>query len=135
MIIPCMNSTSLGEAGGSVALVDAGKVRVDWPGAPGCTITGSVGFCCAQTGDTNKIRMPAAKSPPRHVVTLIADRLVVLKPKNFIRPGGFRDSIYQKPLLNAGLHSCLEQLAQVLPVDPSSHCAFPRDFVHESYGR
>jgi len=52
MIIPCMNSTSFGERGGSVALVDGGSVRVGWPGAPGCTTTGGAGdsACCAQTG-------------------------------------------------------------------------------------
>jgi hypothetical protein len=40
MLIPCMNSTSFGERGGSVALVDGGSVRVGWPGEPGCTTTG-----------------------------------------------------------------------------------------------
>ncbi|HEX8174192.1 MAG TPA: hypothetical protein VF543_03625 [Pyrinomonadaceae bacterium] len=35
-----MNSTSFGERGGSVALVDDGSCRVGWPGAPGCTTTG-----------------------------------------------------------------------------------------------
>ena len=44
MIIPCINCTSFGEPGGSVALVDGGKVRVGLPGAPGCTTTAG---CCA----------------------------------------------------------------------------------------
>src|ERR1051326_9083090 len=108
--MPCMNSTSFGEAGGSVALVDAGKVRVAWPGAPGCTITGLLEVpCCAKIGsDTNKIKMPAPKSPSRWVVTLLDDRLVALKPKNFIRIGGFMNSTYHKPLLNSGLPSIIE---------------------------
>src|SRR5579864_7606266 len=40
MIMPCMNSTSAGDRGGSVPLVDAGSVLLGSPGAPGCTTTG-----------------------------------------------------------------------------------------------
>src|SRR5215831_2449478 len=40
MIIPCMNSTSACDRGGSVALVEGGSVFVGLPGAPGCTTTG-----------------------------------------------------------------------------------------------
>src|SRR4029450_9467343 len=62
MIIPCMNSTSLAERGGSVALVDDGNVRVGWPGAPGCTIFGAVAVsgCCAQMGCEKKHMRAAA---------------------------------------------------------------------------
>jgi hypothetical protein len=84
MIIPCMNSTSFGERGGSRALVDGGRVRVGWPGAPGCTTTGGAGesACCAQTGSDNKhVRAPAAISPLRDLVTLIADRSLSLALK------------------------------------------------------
>src|ERR1044072_203405 len=50
MIMPCMNCTSAGEGGGSVALVEDGSVRVGSPGAPGCTTTGpEESACCAQT--------------------------------------------------------------------------------------
>jgi hypothetical protein len=49
MIIPCMNSTSFGERGGSVARVVGGSVREGSPGAPGCTTTGGnlESACCA----------------------------------------------------------------------------------------
>jgi hypothetical protein len=35
MIMPCMNSTSACERGGSVALVEGGNVLLGFPGAPG----------------------------------------------------------------------------------------------------
>lgn len=75
MIMPCMNSTSLGELGGSVALVDDGSVRVGCPGAPGCTTTGlAEPACCAQTGsDSEAARALAAISPLGHAATLITD--------------------------------------------------------------
>jgi hypothetical protein len=78
-----MNSTSFGERGGSVALVDGGSVRVGWPGAPGCTITGLAGSaCCARTDSENKQRVPVTISP--HLdATLITDSLP-LTAKNFI---------------------------------------------------
>jgi len=83
MIIPCMNSTSFGERGGSVALVDGGSVRVGWPGAPGCTTTGVAGSaCCAKTGSENKpARVLAVINPPRKVVIPISDRGLSLPQK------------------------------------------------------
>src|SRR5688500_847193 len=55
MIMCCMNRTSAGEAGGNVALVDDGSVRVASPGAPGCTTTGVFGLdCCAKSVGDNK---------------------------------------------------------------------------------
>src|SRR5438046_8025305 len=83
MIIPCINSTSFGERGGSVALVDGGSVRVGWPGAPGCTTTGVAGSaCCAQTGSENKpARVVAATSPLRHAATPLTDRSLGLPLK------------------------------------------------------
>ena len=65
MIIPCMNCTSAGEVGGSVALVEGGKFRVGLPGAPGCTTTGvGVVGCCAQIGSENKPRSVMAAIIP-----------------------------------------------------------------------
>jgi hypothetical protein len=84
MIIPCMNSTSFGERGGSVALVDGGSVRVGWPGAPGCTTTGGAGdsACCAQTGSDKKhVRTPAAISLLRGAATQMTDRNLSLALK------------------------------------------------------
>src|SRR5437016_3661674 len=50
MIMPCMNSTSACERGGSVAFIDGGSVLVGLPGAPGCTTAGlAESFCCAST--------------------------------------------------------------------------------------
>src|SRR5229473_1541215 len=46
MIMPCMNSTSACDRGGSLALVDVGRVLLGLPGAPGCTITGVAGSVC-----------------------------------------------------------------------------------------
>src|SRR5215212_441435 len=75
MIIPCMNCTSAGELGGSLARVDRGSVRVGCPGAPGCTMTGVAGSaCCAQTGkENNPARVPAASKLVCHVETFITD--------------------------------------------------------------
>jgi len=84
-----MNSTSFGERGGSVALVDDGSVRVGCPGAPGCTTTGGAGdsACCAQTGgDKKHARATAAISPLRGARTLMTDRSLslALKVNDFI---------------------------------------------------
>src|SRR5260370_35899901 len=52
MIMPCRNSTSACDRGGSVALVDGGSVLLGLPGAPGCTTTGVAGsVCCAHIAD------------------------------------------------------------------------------------
>jgi hypothetical protein len=77
MIIFCMNSTSFGERGGSDALVVGGKMRVGFPGAPGCTITGGAveSACCAQTGsDKKQVKATAAIIPPRRAAKTIIDR-------------------------------------------------------------
>src|ERR1051325_2139064 len=46
MIIPCMKSTSACERGGSVALVEGGRVLLGCPGAPGGTGTGFAESAC-----------------------------------------------------------------------------------------
>lgn len=76
-----MNSTSLGERGGSLALVDDDSVRVAWPGAPGCTMTGNVtgSACCAKTGsDAKEVRIKAEMRLLRDNATLITERRLVL---------------------------------------------------------
>jgi len=77
MIIPCMNFTSAGEAGGSVALVVGGRARVGFPGAPGCTTTGVAGAVCwAETGKETKLaRVLAATSTSEHAATLNTTRV------------------------------------------------------------
>jgi hypothetical protein len=56
IIIAFMNSTSFGERGGNVALVEGDIVRVGCPGAPGCTTTDGIceSACCEQTGSAKK---------------------------------------------------------------------------------
>jgi len=51
-----MNSTSACDRGGSVALVEGGKVLLGWPGAPGCTTTGFDGSVCC-------VHIPEEKRP------------------------------------------------------------------------
>jgi len=72
-----MNCTSAEEAGGSVALVVEGRVRVGLPGAPGWTTTGVAGaVCCAQTLKENKLaKVLAAASTHEHTKTLNATRI------------------------------------------------------------
>src|SRR5689334_535436 len=76
IIMPCMNCTSAGEAGGSVALVVGGSWRVGCPGAPGWTTTGGDdGVCCAETGRGNTpARALASVSTPEHTATLDTSR-------------------------------------------------------------
>ncbi|MEP6904267.1 MAG: hypothetical protein ABJA66_21290, partial [Actinomycetota bacterium] len=84
MIIPCMNSTSFAEWGGSIALVEGGSMRVGWPGAPGCTKTGDTLelACCAQTvSDKKHTRAPAAMSPLCDAAAMITDRSLSLALK------------------------------------------------------
>src|SRR5438445_11385878 len=53
--MPCMNSTSACDRGGSVALVDGGSVLLGLPGAPGCTTTGvAESVCCAHAGEARR---------------------------------------------------------------------------------
>ena len=75
--MPCMNRTSAAEAGGSVALVVGGSVRVGFPGAPGWTTTGGDGaVCCAQTRIESKLAGAlAAASMPKHAATLDTTRI------------------------------------------------------------
>ena len=72
-----MNCTSAGEAGGSVALVVGGRVRVGLPGAPGWTTTGVDGaVCCAQTRKENKLaRELATASTHKHAAMLDTTRI------------------------------------------------------------
>src|SRR6266852_6440603 len=54
MIMPCMNSTSACDRGGSVPFVDGGSVLLGLPGAPGCTTTGVAGLACCASAGTEK---------------------------------------------------------------------------------
>src|SRR6202049_2125737 len=73
MIMPCMNSTSACERGGSVGLVDGGRVVLGLPGAPGCTTTGVVGSVrCARAG---KEKRPVGALAARRVLHSTANPL------------------------------------------------------------
>jgi hypothetical protein len=62
MIIPCMNSTSAGDRGGSCAVVDAGNFLLGWPGAPGWTTTGGAACCACAAEKTTPVEATAASS-------------------------------------------------------------------------
>src|SRR5262249_10397609 len=77
-IMPCMNCTSAGEAGGSVPLTVGGRVRVGFPGAPGWTTTGGAGsvWCCAQRPKEKALASVLADtSTPEHAATLNTTRI------------------------------------------------------------
>src|ERR1043166_1758547 len=75
MIMPCMNSTSAGERGGSVPFVDGGKVLVGWPGAPGCTPPGAEeSRACDLAGQQKKTtRAVASSNIPHNRRDILAD--------------------------------------------------------------
>src|SRR6266481_2833780 len=76
MIMPCMNSTSACDRGGSVALVDGGSVLLGLPGAPGCTTTGFAGSVCraliaeekTPAGHKKPVETLAASNIPRSIL-------------------------------------------------------------------
>src|SRR6185503_16260908 len=75
--MPCMNCTSAGDAGGSLALIVGGRVRVGFPGAPGWTTTGGEdAFRCAETRKENKLpRGPVAATAHEHAATHSTTRI------------------------------------------------------------
>jgi len=70
MIMPCMNSTSAGDLGGSVPFVDGGSVLLGLPGAPGCTTTGVAGSVCgARAGEEKRsVEALTVSSAPQSTV-------------------------------------------------------------------
>jgi hypothetical protein len=82
MIMPCMNSTSAGDRGGSVALVEAGSVLLGFPGAPGCTTTGVAGaVCCARAGEEKLVQAHDASNMPQNTADPLAERNLRLRGK------------------------------------------------------
>src|SRR5215468_5417929 len=86
-----MNSTSFGEAGGSVPVVFDGSVRVGCPGAPGWTITGAVvSACCAKSAAGKNKRTAALKiirPPARTTLRLLGSNGTTLGQNEFIQHG------------------------------------------------
>src|SRR5215470_877409 len=66
MIMPCMNSTSACDFGGSVAVVDGGSLLLGLPGAPGCTtMEVAESVCCAHAVEKTKpVKAPTTSSTP-----------------------------------------------------------------------
>src|SRR5215467_2225608 len=87
MIMPCMNSTSFCESGGSFAVVEDGSFRLGWPGAPGCTTTGD-GGCCARATEQKGPAGPAGKRSPPARANAHADRNLRLRGKPWKRHFG-----------------------------------------------
>src|SRR5579864_112241 len=76
MIIPCMNSTSACDRGGSFPVVDSGSFLLGLPGAPGWTTTGPVApFCSAcALRQQRPVRAPAATNKPHDRASIRAGR-------------------------------------------------------------
>jgi hypothetical protein len=78
MIIPCMNSTSAADRGGSSPFVVAGSVLLGLPGAPGCTTVGaSASLCCARVphGTKTAASIAARSMAPLNTENLFAAEL------------------------------------------------------------
>jgi|ERR1043166_2774160 hypothetical protein len=88
MIMPCMNSTSFCDRGGSFAVVEGGSFLLGWPGAPGCTTTGG-GGCCARARERKKSTgAPAARSKPLAKANARVDKNLRLRDKPWRRQFG-----------------------------------------------
>src|SRR6202035_63156 len=87
MIMPCMNSTSACDRGGSAALVEGGSALLGFPGAPGCTTTGggAESVCCACAAEQNKPAATlAARSMPHSKTDALAELSPLLRRKLYI---------------------------------------------------
>src|SRR5438445_5896351 len=93
MIMPCMNSTSACDRGGSVALVDGGSVLLGLPGAPGCTTTGvAESVCCARAREARKpVGTLVASSMPLRTTDPLAEWSFRLRQKR--KSLHFRESL------------------------------------------
>src|ERR1700758_3430700 len=80
MIMPCMNSTSFCDCGGSFAVVEGGSFLLGCPGAPGWTTTGG-GGCCAPAIKQKKSAGPAARRSPPATANALADSNFHLRDK------------------------------------------------------
>jgi len=73
MIMPCINSISFFERGGSIARVPGGNIRDGWPGAPGWTITGG------ESGLPSWAKVPVAEMHPTAPATKTARSDILFK--------------------------------------------------------
>src|SRR5260370_22741002 len=127
MIIPCMNSTSAAESGGSVACVEAGKVLVGSPGAPGCTTAGVGGSpaCCASRGEPHTAApTPTPSSMPKSATTFAANSNLCFKGKQQILNFEGKRSISSFLTL-----SCLKRCVKCL----QARQLLLQETIHEAY--
>src|ERR1700733_5895738 len=97
MIMPCMNSTSACDNGGSVAFVEDDSVLLGLPGAPGCTTTGGVAdsLCCARVGAQRKaVAALAARSIPHSTPAPLAALHFFPRRKLYISPSASQLNIF-----------------------------------------
>src|ERR1700690_1094944 len=104
MIMPCVNSTSACDNGGSVAFVDDGSVLLGLPGAPGCTTTGGVAdsLCCARAGAQRKAAALAASSMPHSTTDALATLSLRLRRELDTYPFVSHLNIFSSLTLKAG---------------------------------
>src|SRR6202041_1704979 len=89
MVMPCMNSTSACDNGGSVAFVEDGSLFLGFPGAPGCPTTGGVAdsLCCARVGAQRKaVAAPTARSIAHSTPAPLATLNFFSRRKLYISP-------------------------------------------------
>lgn len=101
--MPCMNSTSACDNGGSVAFVEDDSVLLGLPGAPGCTTTGGVAdsLCCARVGAQRKaVAALAARSIPHSAPAPIATLNFFPRRKLYISPSASQLNIFNALTLN-----------------------------------
>ena len=85
--MPCMNSTSAWDLGGSVAFVDGGSLLLGLPGAPGCTTTGVAGsVCCARAGSEKRpVKALTASSVPHSTADPLVGNLCRIQAAGIVR--------------------------------------------------
>ena len=85
--MPCMNSTSAWDLGGSVAFVDGGSLLLGLPGAPGCTTTGVAGSVCrARSGEEKRpVGALTASSVPHSTAETLVGNLCRFKAAGIVR--------------------------------------------------
>src|SRR5882724_477679 len=90
MIMPCMNSTSACDRGGSFAVADGGRLLLGLPGAPGCTTTGGAGSvsCARAAGQKKSVGALATRSRPHNTANAPGDGSLRLRGKRYCHQFG-----------------------------------------------
>src|ERR1700722_594985 len=123
MIMPCMNSTSACDSGGSVALVEGGSVLLGFPGAPGCTTTGGVAEspCCARPEAQRKAVAALATSSMPHTTPAPVAALNFFSPRKLCTsPFASHLNIFNVPTLKIPRHATTQRCSSHLQKSPGS---------------